>query len=302
LVEIRKTGKMQPTLLVMAAGMGSRYGGLKQIDAVGSHGEAIIDYSIHDALRAGFGRLVFVIRRDIEAAFREAIGCKFEKRVAVDYVFQELDKLPSGFIVPPGRAKPWGTTHAILMAEEAVHEPFAAINADDFYGRESCQVMADFLRAGGTDYAMIGYTLRNTLSEHGSVSRGVCECDAAGLLRAVVELTKVEKQGRGARAEGRVFSGDELVSMNFWGFTPALFPQLREQFTAFLRRSGQELKSESYIPTTVNELVASGAARVRVLRTTASWFGITYKEDKPQVVASILKLVAAGEYPPKLWM
>jgi UTP-glucose-1-phosphate uridylyltransferase len=292
---------MQPTLLVMAAGMGSRYGGLKQIDAVGPNGEAIIDYSIHDALRAGFGRLVFVIRRDIEAAFREAIGGKFEKRIAVDYVFQELDKLPAGFSVPAGRTKPWGTTHAILMAEGIVREPFAAINADDFYGRESFQVMADFLRAGGPDYSMIGYTLRNTLSEHGSVSRGVCECDAAGFLRAVVELTKIEKRDGGAQAEDRALSGDELVSMNFWGFTPALFPQLREHFNGFLRRSGQELKSESYIPTPVNELVSSGAARVKVLHTPASWFGITYKEDKPQVVASILKLVAAGTYPAKLW-
>ena len=292
---------MQPTLLVMAAGMGSRYGGLKQIDAVGPSREAIIDYSIYDALRAGFGRLVFVIRRDIEAPFREVIGNKFEKRIAVDYVYQELDKLPSGFTIPPGRTKPWGTTHAILMAEETLHEPFAAINADDFYGRESFQVLADFLRAGGPDYAMVGYTLRNTLSEHGSVSRGVCECDAAGFLRAVVELTKVEKHGRGARADDRVLSGDEPVSMNFWGFTPALFPQLREQFTEFLRRSGQELKSECYIPTTVNELVASGTARVKVLRTPASWFGITYKEDKPQVVASIDKLVADGGYPQKLW-
>src|SRR6266404_2159669 len=289
--------KMQPTLLVMAAGMGSRYGGLKQIDAVGPNGEAIIDYSIYDALRAGFGRLVFVIRRDIEAPFREAIGGKFEKRIAVDYVFQELEKLPPGFTIPPGRTKPWGTTHAILMAEETLREPFAAINADDFYGRESFQVMADFLRAGGPDYAMVGYTLRNTLSEHGSVSRGVCECDAAGFLRAVVELTKIEKQGRGAHAEGRVLSGDELVSMNLWGFTPALFPQLRERFSEFLRRSGQELKSECYIPTTVNELVASGAARVKVLRTPSSWFGITYKEDKPQVIASIRKLVADGGYP-----
>ena len=285
----------------MAAGMGSRYGGLKQIDAVGPNGEAIIDYSIYDALRAGFGRLVFVIRRDIEAPFREAIGGKFEKRIAVDYVFQELDMLPPGFTVPPGRTKPWGTTHAILLAEETLREPFAAINADDFYGRESFQVMGDFLRAGGPDYSMVGYTLRNTLSEHGSVSRGVCECDAAGFLRAVVELTKIEKQGRGAQAEDRVFSGDELVSMNFWGFTPALFPQLRERFTAFLGRGGQELKSECYIPTTVNELVASDAARVKVLGTPASWFGITYKEDKPQVIASILKLVANREYPPKLW-
>jgi UTP-glucose-1-phosphate uridylyltransferase len=261
---------MQPTLLVMAAGMGSRYGGLKQLDAVGPGGETIIDYSIHDALRTGFARLVFVIRHDIETPFREAIGRKFEKRIAVEYVFQELDKLPPGFAVPAGRTKPWGTTHAILLAEEAVREPFAAINADDFYGRESFQVIADFLHAGGGDYAMVGYTLRNTLSEHGSVSRGVCECDVNDYLQAVTELTKIETQGRGAQAEGRALSGDELVSMNFWGFTPALFPQLRERFEEFLRRGGRELKSECYIPTTVNELVASGAARVKVLRTPAS--------------------------------
>jgi NDP-sugar pyrophosphorylase family protein len=284
----------------MAAGMGSRYGGLKQLDAVGPGGETIIDYSIYDALRAGFARLVFVIRHDIEAPFREAIGSKFEKRIAVDYVFQELDKLPPGFTVPAGRTKPWGTTQAILLAEGILGEPFAAINADDFYGRESFQILADFLRAGSGDHAMVGYTLRNTLSEHGSVSRGVCECDAAGYLRAVVELTKIEKQGRGAQAEGRDFSGDELVSMNFWGFTPTLFPQLRERFEAFLRRGGQELKSESYIPTTVNELVASGAARVKVLGTPASWFGVTYKEDKPHVTASIRQLIARGDYPEKL--
>jgi len=292
---------MQPTLLVMAAGMGSRYGGLKQLDAVGPGGETIIDYSIHDALQTGFARLVFVIRRDIEAPFREAIGRKFEKRAAVEYVFQELDKLPPGFAVPMGRTKPWGTTHAILLAEEAVHEPFAAINADDFYGRDSFQVMADFLRAGGPDYAMVGYTLRNTLSEHGSVSRGVCVCDPAGYLQAVTELTKIEKHGPGAQAEGRVLSGDEPVSMNFWGFTPALFPQLREHFGEFLRRSGHELKSECYIPTTVNELVAAGKARVKVLRTPSSWFGVTYQEDKPRVTAGIRQLIARGDYPEKLW-
>ena len=292
---------MQSTLLVMAAGMGSRYGGLKQLDAVGPGGETIIDYSIHDALRTGFTRLVFVIRRDIEAPFREAIGRKFEKRAAVAYVFQELDRLPTGFTVPTGRTKPWGTTHAILLAEEVIHEPFAAINADDFYGRDSFQVMADFLRAGGPDYAMVGYTLRNTLSEHGSVSRGVCVCDPAGYLQAVTELTKIEKQGRGAKAEGRMLTGDEPVSMNFWGFTPALFPQLREHFGEFLRRSGDELKSECYIPTTVNELVASGAARVKVLRTPSSWFGVTYQEDKPRVTAGIRQLIARGDYPENLW-
>jgi hypothetical protein len=285
----------------MAAGLGSRYGGLKQIDAVGPGGETIIDYSIYDALRTGFARLVFVIRHDIEASFRKAIGRKFEKRVAIEYVFQELDTLPTGFTAPAGRTKPWGTTHAILLAEEAVHESFAAINADDFYGHESFQVMADFLRAGGDDYAMVGYTLRNTLSDHGSVSRGVCECDADGYLRAVTELAKIEKQGRGARAEGHALSGDELVSMNFWGFTPALFPQLRERFDEFLRRNGRELKSECFIPTTVNELMASGTARVKVLRTPASWFGVTYKEDKPRIAAGIRHLIDCGDYPEKLW-
>ena len=206
--------------------------------------------------------------------------------------------------VSPSRrvgTKPWGTTHAILMAEDVVHEPFAAINADDFYGCESFQIIADFLRTGGPDYGMVGYTLRNTLSEHGSVSRGVSECDAAGFLRAVVELTKIEKTESGARTEDRALTGDELVSMNFWGFTPALFPQLREHFNNFLRRSGQELKSECYIPTTVNELVANNEARVKVLRTPASWFGITYKEDKPQVVASIRQLIERGNYPEALW-
>jgi NDP-sugar pyrophosphorylase family protein len=293
---------MQPTLLVMAAGTGSRYGGLKQIDAVGPGGETIIDYSVYDAQRAGFARLVFVIRRDIEAPFREAIGSRFEKRIAVDYVFQELDMLPSGFTVPPSRTKPWGTTQAILLAEEILNEPFAAINADDFYGRESFLVMSGFLREGGRDYAMVGYTLRNTLSEHGSVSRGVCECDTDGYLRAVTELTKIEKQGRGAQAEGRTLSGDELVSMNLWGFTPTVFPQLRERFFTFLQRSGHELKSECFIPTTVNELVAAGIARVKVLRTPSSWVGVTYQEDKPQVKASIRQLIARCEYPERLWV
>jgi NDP-sugar pyrophosphorylase family protein len=292
---------MQPTLLVMAAGMGSRYGGLKQIDPVGPNGETIIDYSVYDAVRAGFARLVFIVRRDIEAPFREAIGSRFERRLAVDYVFQELANLPQGFTVPEGRTKPWGTTHAILQAEELLNEPFAVINADDFYGRESFQVMGGFLRAAGSDYSMVGYTLRNTLSEHGSVSRGVCECDAQDYLREIAELPKVETQGRGALAGGRVLTGDELVSMNFWGFTPLVFAQLRERFYEFMRRHGQVLKSECYIPTTVNELVATGVARVKVLRTPSSWFGVTYQEDKPRITAGIRGLIASCEYPQKLW-
>jgi UTP-glucose-1-phosphate uridylyltransferase len=292
---------MQPTLLVMAAGVGSRYGGLKQIDPVGPNGETIIDYSVYDAVRAGFERLVFIIRRDIEAPFREVIGSRFEKRLAVDYVFQELANLPQGFTVPEGRTKPWGTTHAILQAEEVLNEPFAVINADDFYGRESFQVMGGFLRAGTSDYSMVGYTLRNTLSEHGSVTRGVCECDAEDYLRTIVELFKVEKQGQRIQADNRVLTGDELASMNFWGFTPLVFTQLRERFYEFMQRHGQELKSECYIPTTVNELVAAGVARVKVLRTSSSWFGVTYQEDKPRVTAGIRGLIARCEYPQKLW-
>jgi NDP-sugar pyrophosphorylase family protein len=296
----------KPTLLVLAAGMGSRYGGLKQVDPVGPAGETIIDYSIYDALRAGFGRVVFVIRQDIERAFRETVGARFERRLPVEYVFQELDKLPPGFSVPAGRTKPWGTSHAILMAADVVREPFAAINADDFYGRQSYALLAQHLTSGTPDYAMVGFILRNTLSEFGSVARGICRVDGDEHLRSVVELTKIERHGTGARdvsATGTVteLTGDESVSMNMWGFTPALFAQLRAQFEAFLRRSGSEPKSECYIPNTVNELVTAGEARVKVLRTSASWFGVTYREDRPQVVESIRQLVARGEYPARLW-
>jgi len=296
----------KPTLLVLAAGMGSRYGGLKQVDPVGPARETIIDYSIFDALRAGFGRLVFVIRRDIEQQFRDVVGSRFEKRVPVDYAFQELDKLPAGFSLPEGRSKPWGTTHAILMASDAIQEPFAAINADDFYGRQSYELLANHLTSGTGDYAMVGFILRNTLSDFGSVARGICRVDGQQYLQSVVELTKIEKDGTGAKdtsAEGQVtqLTGDEAVSMNMWGFTPALFPQLRVAFESFLRQHGRELKSECYIPSTVNELVNAGTARVKVLRTADSWFGVTYREDRPRVVESIRQLIARGAYPEKLW-
>lgn len=296
----------KPTLLVMAAGMGSRYGGLKQIDPVGPSGETLMDYSIYDALRAGFGRIVFVIRKDIEAPFRETIGAKFEKRVPVDYVFQELDKIPAGFKVPEGRTKPWGTTQAVLMAEDNIHEPFAVINADDFYGAEGYRVLANHLNSGTSDYAMVGFVLRNTLSDFGSVARGVSQADANGYLQSVVELTNIERDGNHAKntdPAGKVthLSGDELVSMNMWGFTPQVFPQLRERFKGFLERSGTELKSENYVPSTVNELVASGQARVRVLRTNDAWFGVTYREDRPRVIASIAALIEKGKYPSRLW-
>jgi len=296
----------KPTLLVLAAGMGSRYGGLKQIDPVGPSGETIIDYSIFDALRAGFGKLVFVIRKDIEQQFREIVGARFEKRIAVEYVFQELDKLPAGFALPAGRTKPWGTTHAILMAENVIKEPFAAINADDFYGQQAYQLLAQHLTSGTPDYAMVGFILKNTLSAHGSVARGVSRVNADNYLTHIVELTKIEPDGDRAKdtgPDGTVtrLTGDEAVSMNFWGFTPALFPQIRVEFEKFLRRAGGELKSECYIPATVGELVTSGQAKCKVLRTNDSWFGVTYREDRPQVVESIRQLVAQGKYPEKLW-
>jgi hypothetical protein len=296
----------KPTLLVLAAGMGSRYGGLKQIDPVGPAGETIIDYSIYDAMRAGFGKLVFVIRHDIEQQFREIVGSRFEKRIAVEYVFQELDKLPPGYSLPAGRTKPWGTTHAILMAEHAIREPFAAINADDFYGRNAYSVLAQHLTSGTPDYAMVGFILKNTLSAHGSVARGVSRVDANHYLTNIVEMMKIEPDGAGAKntePDGTVthLVGDEPVSMNFWGFTPALFPQIKVEFEKFLKRAGGEQKSECYIPATVGDLVTSGQARVKVLRSPDSWFGVTYREDRPQVVESIRKLIAKGEYPEKLW-
>ena len=296
----------KPTLLVLAAGMGSRYGGLKQIDPVGPGGETIIDYSIYDAMRAGFGKLVFVIRHDIEQQFREIVGARFEKRIAVEYAFQELDKLPPGFSVPAGRTKPWGTTHAILLAEKAVKEPFAAINADDFYGRHAYEVLAQHLTSGSDDYAMVGFILKNTLSDFGTVARGVSRVDANGYLTNIVEMMKIERDGDGAKdtgADGKItkLTGNEAVSMNFWGFTPALFPQIKIAFENFLKKSGGEQKSECYIPATVGELVTGGQAKVKVLRSPDSWFGVTYKEDRANVIESVRKLIARGDYPEKLW-
>jgi hypothetical protein len=297
---------IKPTLLVLAAGMGSRYGGLKQIDPVGPGGETIIDYSIYDALRAGFGKVVFVIRHDIEKAFRETVGARFERRAPVEYVFQELDNLPEGFSVPAGRTKPWGTGQAVLMAADVIREPFAAINADDFYGADSFGVLGGHLSSGTSDFAMIGFTLRNTLSEHGSVARGECRLGPDGYLTGVTELTKIEKDGNAAKytdAAGKVhpLTGNEPVSMNMWGFNPALFPHLREEFVRFLKTRADDPKSELYIPTVVNALVAAKQARCKLLKTRSAWFGVTYREDRPMVVEGIQKLVKAGEYPEKLW-
>ncbi len=296
----------RPALLVLAAGMGSRYGGLKQIDPVGPSGETIMDYSIFDALRAGFGRVVFVIRHDMEEAFRASIGARFETRVPVAYAFQEIDDVPAGFSVPEGRAKPWGTAHAILAARDVVREPFAVINADDFYGAQGYRALAAHLESGATDYAMVGFVLRNTLSEFGSVARGVCDVSAEGFLRGVVETIGIERDGRGAKtADGAghatKLSGDEIVSMNMWGFTPWVFKQLDVYFRAFLAERGADLKAECYLPSAIADFIAKGEARVKVLPSSDAWFGVTYREDRPRVIESLRALVRAGRYPEKLW-
>lgn len=296
----------KPTLLVLAAGMGSRYGGLKQIDPVGPSGETIIDYSIYDAMRAGFGKLVFVIRGDIETPFKEIIGARFADRIQVEYAFQELDKLPVGFKVPDGRTKPWGTTQAILMAEDVITEPFAAINGDDFYGADSFKTLANQLNSGSADYSMVGFTLRNTLSDFGSVARGVCQVSQDGYLKSILELTKIERDGNGgkytdASSGAQKLTGDEPVSMNMWGFQANIFKHLRHEFTEFLTKEGSQQKSECYIPMTVGNLVNAGHAQCKVLRSNSPWFGVTYREDKPRVVESVQALIAKGEYPAKLW-
>ncbi|KGN71332.1 nucleotidyltransferase [Porphyromonas sp. COT-239 OH1446] len=300
----------QPTLLVLAAGMGSRYGGLKQLDGLGPSGETIMDYSIFDAIRAGFGKVVFVIRHTFEADFREKILSKYEGKIPVEVVFQELDYLPEGFSVPEGREKPWGTNHALMMASRAIQEPFAVINADDFYGRASYQVLADKLKSlseATNTYCMVGYRVGNTLSESGSVARGVCQVDERNFLTGVVERTAIIRNAAGQIVfndeHGQEVTLDERtpVSMNMWGFTPDYFKHSDAQFVDFLKAHEGELKSEFFIPLVVNQLVESGQATVEVLDTPASWFGVTYAADRDGVVAKIKALVEAGEYPSKLF-
>jgi NDP-sugar pyrophosphorylase family protein len=301
---------MKPTLLVLAAGMGSRYGGLKQMDPMGPNGETVLDYSVYDAIRAGFGRVVFIIREDFAEAFKQGVGARFASRIQVDYVFQKLDDLPQGFSVPEGRAKPWGTSHAVRAARHVVKEHFAVINADDFYGRDAYARAAAFfngLPASNLDaMAMVGYPLENTLSDHGHVNRGICKIDKDGLLTNVEEYLDIEREDdnavRGNALDGsrRVVPDGSLVSMNFWAFSPEFFMKLEEAFTRFLAESGTQMKSECYIPTVVDHLIHGGYAQCPVLRTTSQWFGVTYPEDKPVVVESIRKLIAAGEYPEKL--
>lgn len=300
---------MKPTLVVLAAGMGSRYGGLKQVDPVGPSGEAILDYSVFDAVRGGFGKVVFVIRRDFEAEFREKIGAKYAGLVPVDYCYQDINDLPPPYTVPAGRTKPWGTAHATRAARAAVREPFAVINADDFYGRDAMAKLGAFLSAqdpeGPLHFAMVGYRLDLTLSENGSVARGICEVAPDGTLRGVTEMTKLVRAGD--TAENREDEAnpvkvplDARVSMNCWGFSAGLFAELERRFPEWLAKRGAEMKSEWYIPFVVDELIKEGRADCRVLPTDSSWFGVTYREDKPFVEAEIRKLVDAGEYPENL--
>jgi hypothetical protein len=299
---------MKPTLLVLAAGMGSRYGGNKQLDEVGPSGETIIDYSIYDAIRAGFGKIMFVIRRDIEDQVKERFVKRLKGKIEVDYVFQEITNLPEGVKVAPDRQKPWGTSHAILVAAEKIKEPFGVINADDYYGVESFKILHDFLinDKDPNCYSIVGYKLGNTLSEHGHVNRGVCRVGADGLLQNVVETRQIEKTLDGAKApgpDGKVltFTGDEVVSMNLWGFKPSCFGYLGKEFRSFIDKHGMDLKSELDIPTSVDKFVKNGTITIRILMSNERWFGVTYREDKPFVVESIGKMISKGVYPAKIY-
>lgn len=301
---------MKPTLFVLAAGMGSRYGGLKQLDGVGPQGQTIMDYSIFDAIRAGFGKVVFVIRKDFESDFRAKILSKYEGHVPVEVVFQSIDKLPEGYTAPADRVKPWGTNHAVLMGRDVINEPFAVINADDFYGRDAFEVIARELsrphdRKG--DYCMVGFRVGNTMTENGTVARGVCETNADKMLTKVTERTDI-----GYDADHKIAFTDENgatchldpatpVSMNLWGFTPEYFDYSEREFRRFLDAHGTELKSEFYIPTCIDTLINSGEATVRVLDTDSRWFGVTYAADRQGVVDRLAALHAAGEYPDKMF-
>ncbi|WP_319480136.1 sugar phosphate nucleotidyltransferase [uncultured Draconibacterium sp.] len=299
---------MKPTLLILAAGMGSRFGGLKQVEPVGPNGEAIIDYTIFDAIRAGFGKVVFVIRESFADAFKEKFEAKLNGKIDVEYVFQELDNLPVGFTLPEGREKPWGTAHAILVAKDVINEPFCAINADDFYGEGAYQIMADFLNNSVQEqtFSMIGYQLKNTLSEHGSVSRGMCTVNENDNLVKIVETHNIFKKDAAAvtiaeDGSETALTGNERVSMNFWGFHPSIFKTLESKFVQFLKTEIDKPKSEMYIPSVVFEMIGDNEVEVKVLKANSPWFGVTYKEDKPIVVNKINTLINEGVYPEKLW-
>lgn len=300
---------VKPTLLVLAAGMGSRYGSLKQMDGVGPNNEAIIDYSVYDAVRAGFGKVVFVIRHNFSEEFEGLFNEKrFGGRIKVEYVYQELDALPEGFSVPEGRVKPWGTNHAVMMAASVINEPFAVINADDFYGAEAYRVIGDYLSLLATShnkYCMVAYELCKTLSENGTVSRGVCSENTEHNLVGMVERTQIERVGENIvfhdNGTDEKLAENTPVSMNLFGFTPEYFDYSQEFFRSFLKDNAHNIKAECYLPSMVNKLIADGTVTVKMLRSSSQWFGVTYKEDRPILVAKIKELVADGIYPENLW-
>lgn len=303
---------MKPTLLLLAAGMGSRYGGLKQLDGLGPNGETIMDYSIYDAIQAGFGKIVFVIRKDFETQFREQVLSKYEGHIPAELVFQSLDALPEGFAGPEGREKPWGTNHAVLMAKDVINEPFCVINCDDFYNRDCFKVIGKFLadlpEGSKNTYAMVGFRVGNTLSENGTVARGICSKDANEHLTTVVERTEIERHGddiqyKDENGEWVTVADNTPVSMNVWGFTPDYFDYSEDYFKSFLAdpKNMENKKAEFFIPLMVNKLINDNTATVKVLDTTSKWFGVTYSADRPGVVAKIQSLVDEGVYPAKLF-
>lgn len=300
---------MDLTLLVLAAGMGSRYGGLKQLDQVGPSGETIIDYSVYDAIEAGFNKIVFIIRKDIEKEMKELLFDKYSKKIKIEYVFQELTNVPEGVTVPEDRVKPWGTGHAVLMAKDVINEPFVVINADDFYGKSAFKVVADYMNSQKDELkgknCMAGYLLKNTLSDHGSVSRGVCKVNENNELVEITERTKIAWEESKIIADDNgnnlELDGETFVSMNFWGFTPDVFPELESEFKKFIQDNLSNIKSEYYIPSIVSHQMNNKLATVKVLEATDQWFGVTYQEDKPLVVAKVKELTDSGKYPEKLW-
>ncbi|MCL3780482.1 nucleotidyltransferase [Prolixibacteraceae bacterium JC049] len=298
---------MKPTLLILAAGMGSRYGGLKQLDQFGPSGEAIIEYSIYDAIRAGFGKVVFVIRESFADDFKAIFEPKLAGKIETEYVYQELNKIPEGFTFNPERVKPWGTGHAVLMAKEVINEPFAIINADDFYGADAFKTLATYMATAEnlTEYCMVGYQLKKTLSDFGSVSRGVCETDANGNLDTITERTKIVGEEDGIyyyEGEDKFpLHPDTPVSMNCWAFQPGFFDFLETKFIDFMKEQGQELKSEYFFPFVVSDTLQEGKISVKVLNSDATWFGVTYPDDKPLVIEKLNNLITSGAYPENLW-
>ena len=300
---------MDKTIAILAAGIGSRYGGFKQMDPIGPSGEFIIDYTVYDALHAGFNKVIFIIRHDIEEPFRQSIGKRVAKHMDTAYAYQELDDLPIDIKTDPDRTKPWGTVQALLTCADLINAPYAILNADDFYGKASYEILSQYLEriaAGASNACMVGFQLDHTLSKHGHVTRGLCQADENSLLQSIVETASIHYEGDSVFSEDadgtrNTLNRDELASMNMWGFDPSLFSAFKDEFIAFLQAQGQELKSELVIPTSVSTLIEKDQATVKVLTTPSTWFGVTYPDDKPSVVQAIKDLVQAGEYPENLW-